>query len=143
MNVPEPPEYRAWDKWDCHMSNEWGGISTLPASEFPTRGQARSAFAREWGCSFTEVGSVRKRRMVWDPLEAAITYREERCDDSETPCGAFDSDGEPSGHPCTCPWPKDIHDFWDESGLHCPWREARKDDSPEKVVEMWFAPGES
>lgn len=85
-----------------------------------------------------EIPSVRKIRMVWDPLSAAAEYREMRCDDSETPCEAFDSEtGMPTGKPHSCPWPKDIGDFWDEDGTYCPWRPATKNDPPEKIVEMW------
>lgn len=134
-----PPTYRTWDEQDCLMTNEWGGLATIPARLYPTRGKVRSAFASEWGCSFTEVASIRKVRKVWDPAHAAAMYREERCDDSEEPCGAFDEHGKRTGNPCTCPWPKDIHDFWDESGLYCPWRDPIDGDAPESVVEMWHA----
>lgn len=122
------------------MSNDWGGMVTLPAKDLPTRGKARQAFAHEWGCSFTEVKSLKKIKKVWDPLSAAEEYREERCDDSLSPCDAFDPEtGMPTGKPHSCSWPKDVHDFWDESGTYCPWRDARKDDPPEMIVEMWYA----
>lgn len=86
-----------------------------------------------------EVPSVRKVRRVWDPLDAAARWREERCDDSEEPCGAFDKEGKRTGQECTCPWPKDIHDFWDDFGYFCPWRDPIESDTPESVVEMWHA----
>lgn len=140
--MSEAPTYRTWDERDCLMTYEWGGLATLPARLYPTRGKARAAFASERGCSFTEVKSLRLVRKVWDPYDAARTYREERCDDSDEPCEAFDVDRNPTGKPCTCPWPKDISDFWDESGYHCPWRDPLESDAPETVVEMWHAESE-
>lgn len=135
----EPPVYRDWTEHDCLMTNEWGGLCSLPARLYPTRGRARAAFASEWGCGFLEVESVRKEVRVWDPLDAAARWREERCDDSDDPCGAFDEHGERTGQECTCPWPKDVQTFWDESGYYCPWRDPLPTDPPEKKVAMWVA----
>ena len=115
------PTYRGHGPMDYEMCDEYGRITTM-LSDGITRGKATAHFAREFGAHFLEI-RVTSRTLVWDPASAASDWRDERC--------------ECRGGDCTCPWPTDVNEFWDEWSNHSPWRDAGDDDTD--TVTIWCA----
>jgi hypothetical protein len=133
---PGPSEY------EMTQSAYEGEPTIFPAGESYGKDRARMASALD--CEFTEV-RMETYWMVWDAVTAEAEWRRERCT-CEHPAGGDENwCCEPITDCKTTKPAEEVWDFWDESGIHCPWYRCDPKQQPKAVKfrRGWIAGDEA